>query len=217
MTTLVETQHKSEFLVTEFDGTLSRETITVLSGQVLQAGHVLGKVTVGTVTGAAASGNTGNGAISALSAGAGAKPGVYQAICIAVATNSGTFEVTDPDGVAIGRVVVGAAFAGAVNFTIGDGATDYAAGDRWLITVAEGSDKYKEYNPANTDGSEVPVALCLDNVDATAGDQKAVAILRMAEVNAAELIWFSGATDNQKAAGLAILKTTQNIAARSAI
>lgn len=213
MTTLTEGQHNSEFMVSEAEGTLSRANITVLSGQNLKAGHVLGQVRVGAISAAAASGNTGNGAISSLSTGAGTKPGVYQAICIAVATNSGTFEVEDPDGVAIGRVVVGAAFAGAVGFTIADGATDFAAGDRFLITVAEGSDKYKEYNPANTDGSQTAVAILLDNTDATSADKPSIAIVRMAEVNAAELIWFSGATDNQKAVALAQLQT-QNIVAR---
>jgi hypothetical protein len=216
MPTLTEGQHKAEFIVSEANGDLSRETVTVLMGQNLQAGHVVGKVTVGTVSAAAASGNTGNGTIGTLSAGTGAKPGVYQAVCIEPATNSGTFNVEDPDGVSIGHAVVGSAFAGAVGFTIADGATDFAAGDRFLITVAEGSDKYKEYNPANTDGSQVPAGLLLDNVDATDADQTSVAVVREAEVNANELVWFSGATDNQKSAALAQLKD-KHIIARPAV
>lgn len=216
MTELTEGQHKAEFLASEAEGTLSRETVTVLTGQVLKAGHVLGKVTVGAVSAAAASGNTGNGTIGTLSAGAGAKPGVYQAICIEPAANGGTFNVEDPDGVSMGHAIVGSAFAGAIGFTISDGATDFVAGDRFLITVAEGSDKYKEYNPANTDGSQTAIALLLDNVDATAADQTAVIIARQAEVNAGELVWFSGATDNQKSAGLAQLKA-QTIIARPAV
>lgn len=217
MTEVTESQHKAEFIVSEANGSLSRETITVLSGQNIQAGHVLGKVTVGAVTAAAASGNTGNGTIGTLSAGTGAKPGVYQAICIEPNTNSGTFNVEDPDGVSIGHATVGAAFAGAVGFTIADGATDFAAGDRFLITVAEGSDKYKEYNPTNTDGSGVPLAIALDNVDATSGDQISVAVVREAEVNAGELVWFSGANDSQKNTALGLLKDKQRIVARPAV
>jgi hypothetical protein len=216
MTTLTEGQHKAEFLVTEEEGTLSRDTITVAHGQNLQAGHVLGKITVGTATGAAVSGNVGNGAIGSVSAGSNAKPGVYATVCVEAATNGGTFLVEDPNGVIIGKAVVGTPFAGEVNFALADGSTDFVAGDRFAITVAAGSGKYKEYNPANTDGSETAVALLLDNVDATSADVTAVAITRNVEVNAAELVWFSGATSDQKNTGLSQLKA-QTIIARPAI
>jgi hypothetical protein len=212
MTELTEGQYKGEFLVTEAEGTLSRETVTVLSGQTLKPGHVLGKVTVGAATGAAVSGNTGNGTIGTVSAGSTAKPGVYQIVCIEPSNNSGTFTVEDPDGVIVGRAIVGIAFAGAVNFTIVDGGVDFAAGDRFTVTVAEGSDKYKEYNPANTDGSQTAVALLLDAVNATAADLPAVIVARHAEVNKAELIWFSGADASQKATGLTQLKTRDIVA-----
>ena len=212
MTVLTEGQHTGEFLVTEANGSLSRETVTVLSGQSLKPGHVLGKVAVGTATGAAVSGNTGNGTIGTVSAGATAKAGVYQAICIEPATDGGTFEVEDPDGVIVGRAVVGTAFSGPVVFTIADGATDFAAGDRFTITVAAGSGKYKEYDPANTDGSQTTVAILYAAVDATAADAEGVIIARHAEVNAAELVWFDGATAEQKAAALAQLKTSDIVA-----
>lgn len=212
MTVLTEGQHTGEFLVTEANGSLSRETVTVLSGQNLQPGHVLGKVAVGTATGAAVSGNTGNGTIGTVSAGATAKAGVYTATCIEPAANGGTFTVEDPDGVNVGTAAVGSAFTGPVVFTIADGATDFVAGDRFTITVAAGSGKYKEYNPANTDGSQIAVALLLDAVDATGGDKDGVIVARHAEVNAAELIWFSGADANQKTAGLAQLKTNDIVA-----
>ncbi|CCG09108.1 head decoration protein [Pararhodospirillum photometricum] len=45
MTTLTETLHAGAFLVSEGNGSISRERITVVSGQDLQAGAVLGKVT----------------------------------------------------------------------------------------------------------------------------------------------------------------------------
>lgn len=212
MTVLTEGQHTGEFLVTEANGSLSRETVTVLSGQNLNAGHVLGKVAVGTATGAAVSGNTGNGAIGTVSAGATAKAGVYTATCIEPAANGGTFTVEDPDGVNVGTAVVGTPFAGPVNFTIADGTTDFVAGDRFTITVAAGSGKYKEYNPANTDGSQTAVAILHAAVDATAADTEGVVIARHAEINAAELIWFSGADANQKSAGLAQLKNNDIVA-----
>ena len=212
MPVLTEGRHKAEFLVTEANGSLSRESVTILSGQNLQSGHVLGKVDVGTASGAAVSGNTGNGAISAVSAGSTAKGGVYIATCIEPAANGGTFTVEDPDGVNVGTAAVGSAFTGPVVFTIADGATDFVAGDRFTITVAAGSGKYKEYNPANTDGSQTAVAILYAAVDATAADTEGVVIARHAEVNAAELVWFSGADANQKSTGLAQLKTHDIVA-----
>ncbi len=90
------------------------------------------------------------------------------------------------------------------------------SGDRFLVTVAAGSGKYKEYNPANTDGSQMAVAILLDNVDATAADTEVVIIARHAEVNGAEIVWFTGATDLQKATAIAQLKE-QVILVRSAL
>ena len=212
MTELTEGQNKAEFIVTEANGSLSRESVTILSGQNLQPGHILGKVSVGTATGAAVSGNTGNGTITAVSAGDTAKAGIYQIICIEPGTNLGTFSVESPNGVVIGRAIVGAAFAGEVNFTINDGATDFVAGDRFTVTVAEGSGKYKEYNPANTDGSQVAAAILIDFADATAGDCSGVILARHAEVNKAELVWFTGANDVQKDAALTELRLYDIIA-----
>jgi len=46
MTTLTETPHAGEFLVSEANGTLSREVVTIASGSgVVPAGLVLGKIT----------------------------------------------------------------------------------------------------------------------------------------------------------------------------
>ncbi len=216
MTEVTEGQHKAEFIVTEGEGTISRETVTVLAGQNLKAGHVLGKVSVGTASGAASSGNTGNGTISAVTVGAGAKAGDYKVTCIEPATGAGTFSVEDPDGATIGSAKVGVAFVGEIGFTLAAGSTDFAAGDVFTITVAAGSGKYKEYNPANTDGSQTPVAILLDNVDATGGDKEAVIISRHAEVNEAELVWFTGATEVQKAVALSEFRK-QVILARAAV
>lgn len=216
MPEVTEGQHKAEFIVSETEGTISRENVTVLAGQNLKAGHVLGKVSVGTGSGAAASGNTGNGTISAVTVGQGAKAGIYTVTCVEPAANAGTFLVEDPDGVTVGTAHVGTPFVGPVGFTLTDGATDFVSGDRFLITVTAGSGKHKEYNPANTDGSETAVALLLDNVDATTGDKEAVILARHAEVNAAEIVWFTGATEEQKAIGIAQLKE-QVILARAAV
>jgi hypothetical protein len=133
--------------------------VTLLSGQNLVRGTVLGKkVTAGTIAGAADAGNTsGSGAIGTLSVGTGAQLGVYRAVCIEPAANAGTFAVFDPSGVEIGKATVAVAFTGQVNFTIAD-ATDFVAGDAFSITVSAITEKYLKSLSAATDGSQVPDA-----------------------------------------------------------
>lgn len=47
MTTLTEKRHTGGFLISEAEGRLSRDNATLISGQNLQAGTVLGKITTG--------------------------------------------------------------------------------------------------------------------------------------------------------------------------
>ena len=77
------------------------------------------------------------------------------------------------------------------------------AGDYFTIAVTRG--KVKAYNPANVDGSGAAYGILWDFADADSADVKGTAIVRDAEVNAAELVWFSNATNAQKATGLAEL------------
>jgi hypothetical protein len=180
------------------------EGITVLSGQNLLAGAVLGRVLYGAASAAAQAGNTGNGTMGAITMAAGALPGVYRLEIIAAAANAGTFNVFDPNGAFIGQGTVAVAFAGGgLAFTLADGATDFAVGDGFNITVAAGSGKYKEYNPANTDGSGVVAGILWDDVDASAADVKGVGVVRDCTVNQGELLWFTGASAGQITAGIA--------------
>lgn len=165
--------------------------VTIVTGENLLRGAVVGKITVGAGTAAAAAGNTGNGAISAITTGANAKPGLYKVMCIEPAANGGIFAVEDPDGIIVGRATVGAAFAGPIGFTISDGAADFIAGDAFDITVAAGSGKYKRAVVAATDGSQRPVGILVGDVDATAAD-KAASIFRTGEFNEAALNFGAG-------------------------
>jgi hypothetical protein len=209
MPNVTEGKHSSGFILSEAQGKRSRDNVTILSGQVLKAGAVLGSITTGSsATSAANAGNTGNGAMGAVTVSTGAKPGVYRLNISAAATDAGTFEVEDPDGNPVGTGTVGAAFShGGLAFTLADGSMDFAVGDGFTITVAAGSGKFKEHNAAGTVGEQAAAAILLDNVDATDGDTPAAIIARDAEVNANELVWFSGATTEQKNAAIAALAT----------
>lgn len=206
------------FIISEADGHRSRDKIIVLAGQVLKAGHVLGKIMVGaTAAGVAAAGNTGNGTMGALTLASSARTGTYQVIVIEPVANGGAFEVAAPDGAIVGTGNVGVAFTSEdLSFTVTDGSTDFVAGDRFSIAVSGGTEKYKEYNPANADGSDRPAVVLWDACDASVGDIGAVTMVRQCEVNPEELTWFSGATDGQKAAALAMLARSARILARAA-
>src|SRR5262245_22337793 len=103
---------------------LMGEKITLLSGENRTRGAVLGrKATAATVAAAVAgAGNTGNGVVTlnATPFGASVKAGTYRAVFVEPTTNLGTFVVEDPDGVVLGKGVVGTEFQGAIVFTIAD-------------------------------------------------------------------------------------------------
>lgn len=83
-----------------------------------------------------------------------------------------------------------------------------------VLGQVSSSGEYKEYNPGNADGSETAVAVCYDHVDASGGTVEAPILARDAEVNAAELAWFDGATDNEKSTGRNELAAQSGIVAR---
>jgi len=206
MTEKVETLHAAGFLISEANGNRSRDNGILVSGQNLLAGAVLGRtVSAGTITGAAAAGNTGNGTITGLTVGGGAKVGVYKAQCTEPGANVGTFEVEDPDGVIIGKAIVPAAFAGAINFTINDGGTDFAVGDTFEITVSQLTVKHKVLAPAGTDGSQFAAGILVSDTDATAADKAIAVIARQCEVNGNELGYPGGITAAQKDLAIAQL------------
>ena len=97
-----EGKYAAEFLLSEAPGELSRENITVLSGENLKAGAVVGRVAIG--VGKAdipAVSGTGNGVMSKLFAGPNVEKGSYVVKCTAAVTNGGTFSVTAPSGKAL--------------------------------------------------------------------------------------------------------------------
>ncbi|KLK91417.1 hypothetical protein AA309_20190 [Microvirga vignae] len=184
MTTFTSGRAAADFILSEANGQRSRGVGTLLSGQIVKAGMVLGKITLGAATTAFA--GTGNGTITmdattpVLST---AKVGAYTATCITSAANGGTFRVEDPSGAFIGEVAVGATFSEQIKFVIADGATDFVVGDKFTITVAAGSGKYKAVTAAATDGSQNAAAIAIYATDATGADTQISVIERAAEVN----------------------------------
>lgn len=209
-TSFTEKNRQSDWLKKEADGLYSREPITLLSGAgICKTGLVLGAILIGAASAAAFAGNAGDGAMGAITAGAGAKPGVYKLVMIEPAANAGKFAVEDPDGITIGVGTVAVAFAaGGLGFTLADGAADFAAGDGFNITVAAGSKKRVAYDPTGTDGRQIASdILWTREVDATSADAPAVSVARQAIISPAGLLWGAGVTtSDHKTAALVRLK-----------
>ncbi len=173
-----------------------QRAITLISGQNLARGALLGRVTVGSASSAAkAGGNTGGGTLTldgTTPVLAGAKSGVYTVRCIAAASNAGTFRVEDPDGFVLGDVEVGATFADDIKFVLADVGTDFAVGDGFDVTVAA-ADKYKLSLSAATDGSQVPAAVLAIDCDASLADKSTTAFFS-GEFNGAKMTFGAGHT-----------------------
>ena len=207
----IEPRHAGAFMVSEAPGRLSGDRFVVALNQSLVAGQVVGKTAVtGLVTSSAAAdgSNTGNGVITmdaTAPVAAGAKNGVYRAVNELVATNSGEFVVYDPDGIEIGRVAVAATLSNPIKFVIADGATDFAIGDAFSITVGIEETDYQivAYNPAGTNGSQRAAGILWEGVTTDGTNLGAgVVITRAAEVRGVDLVWPATITAIQKADAL---------------
>lgn len=205
MTTLTEAPHAGEYILSEANGALSRETASV-SGGPFDAGTVLGQITVGAATAATIVG-TGNATISTIVVVAGAVPGVHTLRAIAATK----LWLLGPDGQYLGQATAGtAATLGGLTFTVTAGGTAMVAGDSFAITVAAGSSAYTAHDPDATDGSQVAAAVLYAAVTAsTAVDATVTA--RQAEVNDNYLTWADGISAGEKTAAIAALATHQII------
>jgi len=140
---LTETQHAGGFVLQELLGAIGRTALTVLSGQNLNAGAVVGRVKLGigrvsipTVVG------TGTGTASLVFAGPDVEVGNYVLTCITAVAHGGVFTLTTPSGKSLPNFTMtpGSTNATAytsrhINFTITD-ATDFIVGDVFTFVVS---------------------------------------------------------------------------------
>lgn len=212
MTVLTEGNRLHDILKAELNKNLSREVVTVKSGEDLPVGQVLGKIKLGAcpTTGTAISGNTGAGTCTGVTAGARAKVGTYTIKCVNVVAGAGLFSIEDPDGYALPDAVAGVAYVNdQINFTLNDGSPDFALGDAFTVEIAEGSGSVVGIDPTAVDGSQDAYGILTAACDATGGATEAVAIVRDARVVEANLVWLNTSPDMsaaQIAASMAQLK-----------
>lgn len=167
---------------------LVTETVSISAGTLVR-GTVLGRKTAATASAAATAGNTGNGVFTLDGTTpilGDAQDGIYLVTCTAVATNSGTFRVTDPHGDVLGDVVVGSTFANQIKFAIADGGADFIVGDSFKVTVSLTAGSYVAAVKTATDGSQHPCAILADAADASGGSVNAPVYL-MGEFNSSAI------------------------------
>ena len=176
-TVITEGTYLNDLLKFEMDNYHSREQVTVLAGQYLIMGSVIGKIKVGSVptTGTAGT-NTGAVTCTGVTGGNKTKVGVYTLRCVTVVASGGVFSVKDPDGEALPEANVTVAYTNpAINFLLNDVGADAALGDTFTITVPVGSGKVKELNLTGIDGSEDAFGILTAGAGTTDSTQKQVA------------------------------------------
>lgn len=138
MTTLTMGARAGEHLAYELNPNYNHEQITVLSGQDLAAGAVLGQINkIIAASPIPAIVGTGTGLISALSFGPDVQVGAYVITLIATSATA-AFTVTAPDGTALPNGAVGTAYVSThLSFSIANGGT-MTTGDVYTVTVTAG-------------------------------------------------------------------------------
>lgn len=133
------------------------------------------------VVAAADAGNTGDGTVTLATVAAGAVVplvGAYNFECTEAVTNGGVFKLVDPNGALVASGLLLTAGAGAttvieaagLTFTVTDGATDFAVGDKFSLTVAANG-KYVPFATDGAGGAQIPKAVLTYAVTAAgAGD-----------------------------------------------
>lgn len=200
MTVLTETTHTAEFLVAELLNLLSRRQGVLNTGNDLAAGAVLAEAhTAGAATAVGSPG--GNGVITVGAVGSAAQVGTYKLVCVAAASNAGTFNFYAPDGALIRQITVagGAAANDHITLTIADGSNDFTVADTYTIAVSAGD--YTVLVP----GTNAASAILYAAVDATSADAPCVVVDHDAAVVGSALVWPVGITDPQKTAAIAQL------------
>jgi hypothetical protein len=196
-----EDQHAFDGLLGETH-LLTLDEVILTRSQTILVGNVLGAIGVSgdeSSTNAPGAGNAGNGTLGAVTINSSAVNGFYN-VLFASATR---FDVTSPDGTTTAGTV-GTAYAGEVGFTFTAGATAFAAGDTWTITVLrpfdEAGSMFELWNPTATDGSQFPVAIAMQKFVPGLGlTPKIAAATRTGPFRASAVNWPTGSTLLQQA------------------
>lgn len=202
-----EGRHPGEFVMTEANGSRSRETLTIAASQEIEANAILCSVADPaqiTAVASAGAGNTGNATIAmgAPAVSTAVRPGRYRGI----ATDATTVSWEDATGHFVGVSTHGAAFDGSIKFTVTAGSTPNVIGDEFYVDVSGAADAWQHvaYDP----DSDLPIAgIAIYGAITGAGETTKVAgIVRDAEANGNCVAWPEGITTNQQSLAIGALR-----------
>ncbi|MCY1275109.1 Bacteriophage lambda head decoration protein D [compost metagenome] len=186
MSIKTEGVHAGEFLLSEANGSRSREMVVIAAGSgILKAGTLIALLTAANAAVATAdAGNTGNGTMGSITVASTAITGTYVLTITEAGANAGKFLLEDPLGGEVGSGTVGVAFsAGGLSFTLADGSTDFAVDDVFTIAVNANLGEWTAYDDDGAnDGRRAASGILWAPIDATTNDVKAAAVVRDAEV-----------------------------------
>lgn len=164
------------------DGQFRDDTLTVAGAVTVLEGTILARKAVAdAVVAAADGGNTGDGTVTLATVAPGTVVplvGIYVLTVTTAVAEGGVFDLVDPNGATVATsltMTVGAGAATAfevagLEFTITDGATDFAAADFFTLTVAADG-KLVPFAIAGTGGEQIPTAILTYEIVTTgAGD-----------------------------------------------
>ena len=156
---------------------VSHGSAAVLDGEVITRGSVVGLIGVAADDITIGGSNTGNGVASAFAlSGGGAVVGDYVVTCYEAVTDSGNFNIVDPNGALVGQLLGVGTFTGAgITFDIAVGATDFAVGDTFTMAVDAGSGVAKLLDKDAVDGTQNPHGVAL-NAASPSGSNGAVSV-----------------------------------------
>lgn len=165
---------------------------TITTGT-LTTGSVLGRISTAVGTPSYGENNIGNGTIGTMSLGAQVMSGIYHLSCNTAPTSGSTakFTLTDPLGTVLSTTVGTGSQTTTTHlvFTITAGGTAFEVNDVILVPVL--GQNYKLSASAAVDGSAIPVAVLLQDVDASAASVVAT-ILVAGAVNSRQLVFGTG-------------------------
>lgn len=185
-----EPNYPGEFILSEAPRERSRDQATFAPSTTFLSGTVLGKITVGTLSVAAAKTGAGTGAITGATVAAGSTLGAY----VATAISATAFEFQSPTGIELGTITVGTAFTlGGITATIAAGGTAWSVGDTvtYTVTAAAGSGYVVPLAPAATDGSQNVFGIAFAALTTGAAAVQGAIIADAAEVKSGMLDWGS--------------------------
>jgi len=165
---------------------------TYVDGTILARKQVADAVTASAITG------TGDGTVTLATVVAGQVVpivGVYVLNCIVALANGGTFELVDPNGAQVAgglTLTVGAGAAtvfeaGGMQFTITDGATDFAVGDTATLTVVADGDVVI-FAVAGAGGAQIPSMILTYEAVATGAEDQAQRAMVSGQVRREKLV-----------------------------